>query len=272
MFGFGKTKNEISVEFVDQGTNETFARSVMPIDQLPETFEINTTLDIGEDKWSVVSAEPARKAEFAKTGKLKVYLAKIQYMNPADLLYSLPTISNELAGLKDTPTLENVLILREDDWRQIEFLSDILSADAIKEIAAIRSIYENERKGAGFKSLHVRKSIPEPLKGRSLTLRNLKEAFGVSHSYEGIAYNTAHAVIDGGFAFESTIGVQIWGQVNEDGILKCLCFSPLHNEVDKDSFTKTVGEFSAENKLIFVDWVRTFTANSTDTDFNGYLN
>ncbi len=51
MFGFGKLKKEVSVEFIEQGADEVFAGSVIPKDQLPEAFEINTTLDIGE-LWS----------------------------------------------------------------------------------------------------------------------------------------------------------------------------------------------------------------------------
>lgn len=75
----------------------------MPIDQLPKTFEIHTTLDLGEEKWSVVS-------------KQMVILAKTQLIDPKDVLFSLPTISNDIGELIDTDTLENVLILHEDDW------------------------------------------------------------------------------------------------------------------------------------------------------------
>gem|GEM_PF-4447007 len=41
MFGFGKSKKEISVEFIEQGTDEVFASSMMPTDQLPGHFTLS---------------------------------------------------------------------------------------------------------------------------------------------------------------------------------------------------------------------------------------
>jgi hypothetical protein len=38
----------------------------MPPDDLPESFEIDTTLHLGDSNWSVVHAEPQTKAEFTK--------------------------------------------------------------------------------------------------------------------------------------------------------------------------------------------------------------
>lgn len=69
MFGFGKKHTTIRVEFVKQGESAPFMRSDVPIDSLPDTFEIDTTLHIKEEEWQVVSALPPQKSEFRKTGK-----------------------------------------------------------------------------------------------------------------------------------------------------------------------------------------------------------
>ena len=42
----------------------------LPIANLPETFELETTLHLGDNEWTVVSAEPRTKLEFASSGKL----------------------------------------------------------------------------------------------------------------------------------------------------------------------------------------------------------
>lgn len=52
MLWFGKKHDKISVEFVESGKDKPFAVSMVPIGQLPETFEVATTLDIADKKWS----------------------------------------------------------------------------------------------------------------------------------------------------------------------------------------------------------------------------
>jgi hypothetical protein len=163
--------------------------------------------------------------------------------------------------------LEGVLILKEDDWRQIEFLNrDLLDAVA-DELKSIREIYQNERVGTGFRTLHVRNKVPEPLAGRIVSIQDVRNAFGVEHKFNNLAFKSTKAVINGGFAIESTLGIEIWGQNGEDGILTCLCFSPLKKEIDRESFKSVVGAFVKELDLIFVDWVNMLWADSPDFEY-----
>ena len=67
---------KVTVTFIDDATGAAFASSKMPPDNLPESFEIDTTLHLGDDDWSVVHAEPHKKAEFTKSGKLTLRLRK----------------------------------------------------------------------------------------------------------------------------------------------------------------------------------------------------
>ncbi len=60
----------------------------MPVDKLPDSFEIDTTLHLGETDWSVVCAEPSIKAEFSKTRKLTIRLRKIESMDPKEIAFS----------------------------------------------------------------------------------------------------------------------------------------------------------------------------------------
>lgn len=47
MFGFGKDKSVIQVRFYEGKSETPFAVSNVPIDQLPDTFEIDTTMHLG---------------------------------------------------------------------------------------------------------------------------------------------------------------------------------------------------------------------------------
>ena len=46
----------------------------MPIEQLPDTFEIDTTMHLGEEDWTLVEAVPSQKTEFKKSGFIKLTL------------------------------------------------------------------------------------------------------------------------------------------------------------------------------------------------------
>jgi hypothetical protein len=98
---------KVTVAFVDEATGAIFATSNMPVEKLPNSFEIDTTLHLGETDWSVVSAEPLSKAEFSKTRKLTIRLRKIETMDPQALAFS---------QLDITERFDDEKRLGLDDW------------------------------------------------------------------------------------------------------------------------------------------------------------
>ncbi len=79
----------------------------MPVEDLPDTFEVNTTLHLGEDDWSVVHADPLTKADFSRTGKLIIRLRKIEAMDPNAIGFS---------QLDITERFDDDQTLAVDDW------------------------------------------------------------------------------------------------------------------------------------------------------------
>jgi hypothetical protein len=260
MFGFSKEHKRIQVRFFEVGADKPFAQSDVPVEQLPDTFEIDTTLHLGSDDWSVSKAVPPTKAEFRKSGKISVYLYKPKITNVPlhELLYSLPTISDSLPDLVDTQSLENVLVLHEDDWRQVELVSADQMNLVHREIDSVREIREKHRVGSGFRALHIRKLVTAPLSTAALSVRELQKQFGVSHEYAGVAFNRTAAVIKSGFAFRASNSWVFWGQTRADGALSTVCIrtegelSPLAS--------RELESFLSAHKLLFVDWVRLETA------------
>lgn len=59
-------KTKIDVDFIDAETNKIFAKSKMPIEQLPKSFATATTMHIGNENWQVVSATPMTHEEIKK--------------------------------------------------------------------------------------------------------------------------------------------------------------------------------------------------------------
>lgn len=271
MFGFGKDKNVIEVKFYEGNSETPFAVSNVPIEQLPDTFEIDTTMHLGEYDWSVLGAEPAGKAKFRKSGKLSLYMAKseITQIDPRELLYSLPTISNDIAGVENSESLENVAVFREDDWRQFEFVEKSFESAIDDEFGYIKYIYENHRDGVGFKTLHLREKIEAPLGNSSLTLRLIGESFDIVKKYEGVAFNNAAATIVGGFALQTESGWILWGQANESGEILALNISQ-DKEFNISGISDKIDKFTEKYGLYLIDWPMLFWCGAEKLSCSAY--
>ncbi|GAB2191584.1 hypothetical protein MAH1_31920 [Sessilibacter sp. MAH1] len=271
MLGFGRDKSVIEVKFYEGKSETPFAASNVPIEQLPDTFEIDTTMHLGEDDWRVLEAEPAEKTKFRKIGKLNLYLAKskITQMDPNELLYSLPTINNDIAGVENAESLENIAVFHEDDWRQFEFVVRSYESTIDEELGHIKNIYENQRKGVGFKKLHLREKIVKPLESNPLTLNMLEESFEIAKKYEGVAFNNAAATIVGGFAMQTESGWVLWGQVNESGKIVALNIGQT-KESNIAGIADKIDKFTEKHGLYLIDWPRLFWSGPEKLNFLAY--
>jgi hypothetical protein len=87
-FAMSWFSRKVNLTLVDDATGAVFASSMMPPNDLPDSFQIDTTLHLGDDDWSVVLAEPETKAEFTKSGKLTLRLRKVKMMAPEAMSFS----------------------------------------------------------------------------------------------------------------------------------------------------------------------------------------
>lgn len=257
MFGFARKHSSVALEFYERGAIAPFAACNQTLDQLPDTFQIRTTVNIQGEEWEVLEARPATKEEFRQTGRVRLYVFKPMKMDigSREILFGLPSISDDIAALEDTTSIENVLVMHEDEWRQREFVS-LAHVDKIKaEMEAIRRICETERVGAGFRKCHVRSAIPTPLDGVHLTLSELKETLGVSHAYGGVAFNHLAAVIRMGFAFRTPNGHTLWGQHLASGEAQFVCLEVPRSGRNEQEFPDSFDALLSERRLLLVDWI-----------------
>jgi hypothetical protein len=64
------THSTISVSFIDDSSSATLAMLDLPIANLPDTFERETSVHRGDDDWTAVSAQPRTRLEFVGSVKL----------------------------------------------------------------------------------------------------------------------------------------------------------------------------------------------------------
>ncbi len=189
----------IRVILIDAGTSTRLGEAEFPVAQLPETFEVATTLHLAGGDWQVERAEPVTRAEFAETGQLTIWMRAVVQVDPQALLYSLPTLETLQPPLGDPG---DGLWMHEDDWRQIELVSARFAPEIAVELAAIRAVHAEDKRGPGFTRLHVRERIPEPLAGVELTVADLGLAAPRRDIVLGPVGGRQAPLVIGGFAFE----------------------------------------------------------------------
>ncbi len=256
---FGKKKT-IHVEFLDQETGKMFGQSDVPPENLPETFELNTTIHLGETDWSVISAEPMNASEFLKTGKLRLVLQKVRMIDPKKILFTLPTICNFLGEVsQEIDTTGRELTIHEDDWRNIELVSLKFREEINKNLGAIFRIHEEERIEQGFRTLHLRKDIEQPFESVHFPFAEL-DKFEKSRLYSGLGYLKNGLVLDG-FAF-LTVGGLTWYGRQKGGFVQELCLANRlpNNQTERE--VEILAKMMGEYNLGFVDWSQVFLANS----------
>lgn len=103
----GWFSRKVRLTLIDVATGEAFATSEVPPNDLPESFEIETTLHLGEADWSVVHAEPRTRKASTKSGSLTLRLRKIEKI-ALDAL--------EVSQLDITERFDDNQNLGKDEW------------------------------------------------------------------------------------------------------------------------------------------------------------
>jgi hypothetical protein len=198
----------------------------------------------------VVKAEPPTRAEFEKSKRLMLTLARVelQHVDPRAILYSLPTINDRLPE-EDVVADGSEMVLTEDDWRQFEFVSLALRYVVEDEIGAIDQIHHDHRRGMGFEEIHARR-IDRPvddLPVDAVAQLELEAAGPLRLDRHG------HRV-RGGFAHTLPGGWLLYGTA-DGGEITTLALHPTEDAPPPD-VVNALDELAAEHGLLLVDWCR----------------
>jgi len=241
--------DKIRVEFINSLNNEVIGFSEMTADQLPETFEINTTMNLGENDWSVDEAIPEKSTDFIKSKHLILKMSKIELMNPKDILFSLPTISNEIGSTVPKALFNDFEYqILEDDWRQNEFLNKASINLINQEIEEIKKIWKNDKKEDAsfnaFKNCHVRSLIGFP--NLNIDFENLKSLLKIK-TIGSLKFIQQKGFVENAFVFK-TEKTTYYGTVANQKVTQ-LCIGEFSDETIEE-----IIQITNEFNLLFVGW------------------
>jgi len=241
------TNDKIKVQFIDNLNGQTIGVSEMKAEQLPETFSVPTTMHIQDSDWNVEEAIPENSIDFVRTKSLVLKMRKAEKINPNDIWFTTPTISNEfpqtVAPTKQTEFDINIL---EDDYRQNEFLNLNAMHLIEEEFIGIKNILDNHSKKSNgytlFKNCHVRKVIGAP--NLTINFNELKTILKCD--------SIGQVIINGetllnGFSIK-TANTTYFGTLNIDTVTE-LCISQWN-----ENSTNEILEINKAFNLLFVNW------------------
>lgn len=257
---------QIDVTFIDDMTGKPFGITKCTADALPMSFALDTTLHIESQDWSVINASPQTRAEYVESGQLTLRVRRIHYFNPAEILFSLPSLCDALAPLSSAALSGDELILHEDNWRQLEFVSNAFGHDIEEEIASIRRIHEENAAKVGWSNLHVRKKPVRPIVNGP-TLSRLAPVIDV-HSVRGVSYNGASCAIEHGFSMSEKGGLTLYGTAPGARVAVLAVDSTTSDEIDT---VQGLAAIAAEFDLCLVNWCRCVRALPDDPWFKALL-
>lgn len=248
------SKDTVTVTFINHADQSIIGQCELQPEQLPETFEINTTMHLGDDNWEVMSAEPSQKVEFIKKGELTLVMQKVEMVNPNDILFSLPTINNELPALSEN-TLSDVFVITmlEDDWRQCEFFSKNQHKEIQQEIEKIEQLKANHQKSESsqynaYDKIHIRELADLAL--LSINFKELQAILKVK-KIGAIKFENQSYYIAQGFALETDHHIYYGVLDSDNEVVETLGVRYKSDNIDE--IAHVLNAFD----LVYVDWCET---------------
>lgn len=255
----------IEVTFIDDRTGESIGFTQIPANNLPESFERDTIINLSGADWNVLNAKPKTRAQYSKSQVLTLWIRRIEQLNPHDILYSLPSICDAIPDLNDRSVSGGELKIAEDDWRQFELVSNRLADNVDKEIAKIRLIHENATVGIGWREIHIRKKPEIPI-ASNIALTHLASLLKVSAKSPGITYHGSQSPIADGYSLTlnddfSVYGVAPNSKVQVIAIGQDSNISPNTESIDR------LQQLARKFNLDLVHWCRCIRVSPDDPMF-----
>lgn len=248
---------DVRVEFINTIDNISLGVVDLALDKLPDTFAVDTTFDIADKKWSVTKAEPVTKTEFAKTRRLRVFLAPVTSIPARGLLFSLPTISDDIGrGEGTAPPDDTVFQILEDDWRQTEFVARVYEKEIASELEDIRKIYADRKPGGGFVSVHIRKRIPVPLGTNVITVADLRRILPPKREYRAVGIHRSLGTFQQSFAWDIDEGLTVWGTKDNTDRIRIVCIAFGKKAHHSPELVAALAHLCSDRNLYLVDWCR----------------
>lgn len=180
----------------------------------------------------------------------------IQTIDPSKILYTVPTISDDLAPLEkvELPLASSALVLHEDDWCQVEFFTAARLPELKRTLTEYKAFEARSRTSSAWKNVYVRRiertpvlAGEDPRKRLSVLVKADLGAAPILYVSDSITGQVVHG-------FSMSLGGNIWlyGYVSAEGIP--VLAASVGSDPDDQVLVSAFAQLRREAGLVLVDW------------------
>ncbi len=244
-------KKTIRIEFYDVELGRTIGYDEQKLKRIPENFDYETFVEIGDNRYTVVGAEPKERKELKKAEVLVLQIKKVERpehleekkqareenphaeifseknaIHPSQVIseasiqprrtYFSPSKPDEFPAFTGSKEGKHLLEMGAWEWRQAEFAHEVF-AEAIRneffKIEKARDKYALEDPvRTVFTQQHRRLFAERPLGKLDLDAEALRsQFFPDANPLDGVTFMKSDGFADGGFAFRLPSGIPLYG-------------------------------------------------------------
>lgn len=180
----------------------------------------------------------------------------IQSLDPNSILFTTPTISNDIAPLepvRQKPSNAD-FIFHEDEWSQVEFFSKGRLAEIQRLLKEFKSFEQANRAKVGWRKVYVRKITREPIVVGSGAIQQLEQLLGVKATTPPILFSSSELSgrVKNGFSLPLGGNVTLYGFADDRGIP--VLGANVGEHPDDLKLTNAFMKLNSKKGLILVDW------------------
>lgn len=188
-------------------------------------------------------------------------------IDPHSILFTVPTISNDLAALEPVGEADGD-DFHEDDWSQIEFFPKQQLATVQRMLGEYKPFEAANRTKHGWRNVYVRKIDRTPVIAGGDAVARLEAMLALKAGSAPVLLSSgsvAGRVVNG---FSLTLGsdVMLYGYATPAGIP--VLGALLGDDPDQRKLIEAFIKLNAAAGLILVDWVQQFVLEAADSDEN----
>lgn len=177
-------------------------------------------------------------------------------LDPSSILFSVPTISNDLAPIEplEAAPQPSDLMLHEDDWAQVEFFPKGKLAEVQAMLAEYKSFEAENRAQYGWRKTYVRTLERESMVRGEQPLDRLQSLLGSAAGAGPIVHTSGEIVgrVKDGFSLPLGGNVTLYGYVADGKVPVLSAF--VGENADNGRLVDAFAKLNASEELILVDW------------------
>jgi hypothetical protein len=181
---------------------------------------------------------------------------KIQTIDPKTILFTTPTLSNDIAGLEpvDKQPSDGDFIFHEDEWSQVEFFPKAQLPEVQRVLTEYKPFEQKHRVQHGWRGVYVRKVQRVPVISGSEAVRHIERSLGAKAGPAPILFSasTVSGRVKNGFSVPLGGNVTLYGYTEGQGVP--VLGAIVGRSADDAKLTQAFVKLNASNGLILVDW------------------